>query len=278
MASPVNSENLIIPASSTDVCAALLAMLQSIAVYRSDLDYRVDPDDGMPTQEFLDDLALRIPQLYGDATFDANAYNLTVTQVFTTNQDLKGRLVGIKLADPNTGPATLQINELTPAPILQNGSVPLAGGEMVAGKVAILIFDGSSFHLLNPEIPTAQSQIKTTGLVPVPITKTIAPVSRPAGAVLVRMVLVCTTAENGAGDTGYAVDEELEIASVFRDVGSSSHIPGFSVTTKEAAWIVAATDDAGAGDPTLRSAKTADGETGYHDLLPANWRLKAYYI
>jgi hypothetical protein len=238
MASPVNSESLIIPAASNDLCGAILALLQSIAVYRSDLDYRVKPEDGMPAQEFLNDLALMLPTLYGDATFNANAYTLTVTQAFASHQEVKGRIVGIKLADPNTGPATFQINTLAPAPIVQNGSAVLAGGEMVAGKIALLMFDGSNFHLLNPETPSAQSQFKSTGLVPVPLTMTSATIPRPAGAALIRIVLVCTTGETGAGDVGFAVDEEVAIESVIRQSGDGNLIPGFLVMTRSGGWIV----------------------------------------
>lgn len=54
--SPVNSESLIIPANGTDICAAVRAMTQAIAVLRADFGYRVEgtrgQDQNVPTFDF----------------------------------------------------------------------------------------------------------------------------------------------------------------------------------------------------------------------------------
>lgn len=60
--SPVNEGDLIIPDSGTDLCGAVLGMIQSIAVLRSDLDYRVDETDGknLPTREFANQIGAMV--------------------------------------------------------------------------------------------------------------------------------------------------------------------------------------------------------------------------
>lgn len=54
--SPVNLGDLIIPSSGVDLCAAIRAITQAIAVLRADLDYRVEETRGehtnVPTFEF----------------------------------------------------------------------------------------------------------------------------------------------------------------------------------------------------------------------------------
>lgn len=54
--SPVNVEDLIIPSSGVDLCAAIRAITQAISVLRADLDYRVEGTRGentnVPTFEF----------------------------------------------------------------------------------------------------------------------------------------------------------------------------------------------------------------------------------
>ena len=65
-ASPVNKDSLIIPASDNSLCDVLLAMTQAIAVFKADLDYRVDPDsadtENQPTRDFANHLgALILP-------------------------------------------------------------------------------------------------------------------------------------------------------------------------------------------------------------------------
>lgn len=54
--SPVNLGDLIIPSSGVDLCAAIRAITQAIAVLRTDLDYRVEETRGehtnVPTFEF----------------------------------------------------------------------------------------------------------------------------------------------------------------------------------------------------------------------------------
>lgn len=49
----------------------------------------------------------------------------------------------------NTGPVTLDIDSLGPKYVTRDGSVQLAAGDLLAGKVQIIEYDGTMFQLLN---------------------------------------------------------------------------------------------------------------------------------
>ncbi len=52
-------------------------------------------------------------------------------------------------AAPNTGAATLKVDDLAAAPIVKLGGTALYGGDLPASSIAILLCDGTSFVLLN---------------------------------------------------------------------------------------------------------------------------------
>ncbi len=82
-----------------------------------------------------------------------DAYAVTIANVAA----LTAGLELFVLADvANTGAATCQVNALTAKAIRKNGVVVLEDGDIPAGGVAHLKYDGTNFQLLNP--------IKTTAL------------------------------------------------------------------------------------------------------------------
>lgn len=77
----------------------------------------------------------------------ANAYVATLAQPATSY--IAGLMVSLKISNTNTAASTLNVNGLgTKAIILNNGSA-LTGGELVSGSVAQLVYDGTSFQLLD---------------------------------------------------------------------------------------------------------------------------------
>jgi hypothetical protein len=60
----------------------------------------------------------------------------------------------------NTGAVTINIDTLGAKSITKFGTVPLTGGEIVAGSFAIVEYDGTRFQLINPN-PVAIPSIKT---------------------------------------------------------------------------------------------------------------------
>ena len=64
------------------------------------------------------------------------AYSYTVGQTFW-----------IMAANANSGASTLSINSLPPHAITKNGTVALTGGEIVAGAIFSVTYDGNNFQL-----------------------------------------------------------------------------------------------------------------------------------
>src|SRR5690606_33369726 len=61
-----------------------------------------------------------------------------------------GLLVYILIANTNTGASTLELNGLGAKDIIMNDGTACEGGELVAGQIAKLIYNGNEFQILNP--------------------------------------------------------------------------------------------------------------------------------
>jgi hypothetical protein len=56
----------------------------------------------------------------------------------------------------NTGPATININNLGVKSLTKYGAQPLVAGDIAAGVWALIAYDGTQFQLINPLTPTVQ--------------------------------------------------------------------------------------------------------------------------
>jgi hypothetical protein len=81
---------------------------------------------------------------FGPDTGSTNS--LTVTTSFPSAL-AKGQVIAVKVANTNTGSATLNINSLGANTILQGG-VPLSGGELPAKGWVLLEFDGTYWNVI----------------------------------------------------------------------------------------------------------------------------------
>jgi len=83
---------------------------------------------------------------------DAGAVNaLVITFAPAASAYAQGMIFWVKVLATNTGPATLKVDALAATAILKRtsaGLVALEGGEMIAGGVAILVYDGTQFQLI----------------------------------------------------------------------------------------------------------------------------------
>src|SRR6202000_45253 len=84
---------------------------------------------------------------YGIDTGFANNYVLTAATPYTTYQN--GELVYFVPASTNTGPSTVNINNLGPIPIVTINGLPLTAGQITAGIMTQLIYFNGSFQLLS---------------------------------------------------------------------------------------------------------------------------------
>lgn len=81
--------------------------------------------------------------LYAVATgTDTYAAAISIS-AYATGQEYR-----IRFTNANTGPATLNINSLGPKSIVKNGASPLAAGDLPAGAVAELVYDGTNLQLI----------------------------------------------------------------------------------------------------------------------------------
>ena len=279
MSSPVNIDSLIFASNPSDLCEVMKAYLQAIAVLRGDLDYRVDESDGdRPHDDFLHDLARYFPVLYAEASNTGNAYTATVpfgavlgtTTTFTELTELKGRLIILKISADNTGPSTLSINNLTATTISKGAAVALVGGEMPANKLAVVVYNGSTFHLLNPEIPTAGESVLETGEVDFPAKGDVGQIARPSPtSTLIRVVARCTS-----DDGDYSEDEEVDAIQFEEEIGSGSRINAFTIYQTESAWKIRRAASQGGGRTELRGTT----ETNFSVVDDAKWKLRALYL
>jgi hypothetical protein len=113
-------------------------------------------------QTLLDQIADYINQtlLYdmtkGDYNYDecvsgTDAYSVQLTKVDALDTGLE---VLFKADVANTGAATLGVNVLAAKPIRKNGTTVLEDGDIPAGGIAHVKYDGTYFQLLNPQAIT----------------------------------------------------------------------------------------------------------------------------
>jgi hypothetical protein len=81
---------------------------------------------------------------YGADFGVANGYEVNLTPAPTV---VAGSVVIFKAANANTGASTLSVNSASAVAIKKQGTVALAGGEIAAGQIVRVTFDGTYFQL-----------------------------------------------------------------------------------------------------------------------------------
>jgi hypothetical protein len=80
-----------------------------------------------------------------------DAYEVTMSpavEALTT-----GLTIIVKFNTLNTGPATIDVNGLGVTDIKKYGNQALVTGDIIAGQVSILVFDGTNFQLMSVNVP-----------------------------------------------------------------------------------------------------------------------------
>ena len=71
-------------------------------------------------------------------------------------------------ANTNTGAATINIDSLGAKSITKNGSVALTSGDLTAGRIAVVVYDGTQFQLIsstvNPILSNSNTVVGTSAL------------------------------------------------------------------------------------------------------------------
>ena len=80
-----------------------------------------------------------------------NAFAITLTPSLT--QYVVGLPIYFKALNANTGTATLNVNGLGAKTIRKNGTSPLTSGDIVAGQIVAVAYDGTYFQLISAAVP-----------------------------------------------------------------------------------------------------------------------------
>jgi hypothetical protein len=275
MSSPVNHENLIFASSPGNLCDVKTAYLQAISVLRALMNYSINSDDNTLQPEFLKDIAASFPWFYGVATNENDAYAIEFPEEthpqYSSTADLVGVPIFMKVPASNTGASTLAVGT-TAAIQIYAGDQALYAGALLANSIAIVMFDGTVYRLLNPEAKSLTSQIKSTGLVALPAKGKVLTITRPSGAVMIRAVMV---AQSGVGG-GRTEGEVVSLDDVMEDLGDTARSKAFNVSELDESWKVARLRNYGGSDTGNEIINLNDGSI--YAISDSQWRIRIDYL
>jgi len=85
---------------------------------------------------------------YFVATGPANAYAVSIPPPNVVTALTAGMIINFRANLANTGPASLQVNALSPVALVRPDGSSLQAGDIVAGMVARALFDGTAFQVV----------------------------------------------------------------------------------------------------------------------------------
>lgn len=85
--------------------------------------------------------------LWGAATGGVNAVELKLPAIVELTNYTLGNRFTFKALYTNTGPMTINVNEVGPVEVLKTGGLSLTAGSVIAGGVYDVYYDGSNFQL-----------------------------------------------------------------------------------------------------------------------------------
>lgn len=95
----------------------------------------------------------------GTATGTADAVTLTLTPSTLTLAELTGTEIEFTTSGANTSTVTLQVNALTAKAVTRVGTVALTAGELRAGQVVRVVYDGTQFQLVTPTYTSTNASV-----------------------------------------------------------------------------------------------------------------------
>lgn len=93
---------------------------------------------------------------YSIDTGSANAY--VATPIPAVSAYTEGMVISLKIANTNTGASTVNVSTLGATPIKKNATQDLAAGDLLAGQIVELEFDGTNFQLISPPSSAALAE------------------------------------------------------------------------------------------------------------------------
>ncbi len=104
------------------------------------------------------------PVEYAATLVGTDSYAVTLAGTYATLAELAGKLILVKIDEPNTGSATLNPNSLGATAIYRLGGAALGSGDLKAGVAALTYYTGGTpyFALLNPGCNSRVNYLTTT--------------------------------------------------------------------------------------------------------------------
>lgn len=137
---PIGCQNYLRPEFLNNIISLLAAPidLSLMAIDRTD-----------PTQLFRS-MRRSGGEYYNTATGTANAISVTSTPTFASLAQLLGVPLRIKIATTNTGAVTVNVSGLGAQALVYPGdNTPMLAGELIAGAVRTVAWDGTNFQLID---------------------------------------------------------------------------------------------------------------------------------
>ncbi len=221
----------------------------------------------------VDELQYYFNDIGSANTIDINS--ALISDAVTALSDIVGRLLIVKMAYTNTSASvTLAIDAVAPAPVKQYGGADLVAGNLQAGMMAMFIYNGTVFELLNPKyIPPSGSAVyyyKESSTFPLPNNNTKIEWVHgfsPNKPTYVVATAVCVTANNN-----YNVGDEVDVLNFFSYMigGADSDVVPYFISFNDTNVSLVAGPLEQPGNPTLW-----DKNTGARALAgQANWLIK----
>lgn len=188
-------------------------------------------DSSTNTWERVDD----IPYYFNDIG-SANSLQITTGDSLNLLNDIGGRLFIIKASAANTSTTpTLTVDGCAATVIKKNGSDALEAGNIAAGMLCIIIYDGTQFQLLNPKyVVPAGSVVYYYNESPQLILPNDNATTEwnhgfsPNKPTVVSALAICTET-----DCGYAVGDEVDVFNLWAYIvtgGADLSAPAYSLS------------------------------------------------
>lgn len=98
-------------------------------------------------------------EIFGTDSVGTDSYAITVAPTFSL---ITGATFRVKIGTANTGPATLNVNGTGAIALVKNYNQPLVTGDLVAGQIIEVVYDGSNYQLINPTLQPVRHFNTTT--------------------------------------------------------------------------------------------------------------------
>jgi hypothetical protein len=99
------------------------------------------------------------PNYYAADTTNTNSYAVTLSPAVTGLTT--GTIVRFKVSNANTTASNINVNSLGATNIYKGGTTPLAPGDLLAGIIYTITYDGTNWQLLNPSALSSYSTNQT---------------------------------------------------------------------------------------------------------------------